>query len=221
MIPIKRSCDVENLADFARYYQGAWVGWHGDKEEITPCLVNRLLTADDIQLRPLSKDGYIQTAFAANLEKLKERIDFGLPDIGMVVDGPTVVFSSYMTPRTPKKGYRSRDLAVHPFNHWRIKTKYSQRFGVDRFDFTWFAFNPEYKTLEQANAELSEGKAVGIPVSRTLALYTMPEFKHSLLAYKRWTVGFVDPRNIVHLKPEYADYENDILKQTGSKVLVG
>jgi len=225
MLPIQRQCDVENLSDFARYYQSSWVGWHSDKEDkIVPCFVGSMLDHERIQLRALSKletgQFHIDTGFSATWEGLKTQLDFGVPDLGMVQDGPTVWFCSYSTPRVPKKGYRSRDTQNTDFNSWDIRRKYVSRNGGDRYDWTWFVFNPEHYTLEQAEDKLNKGEVVGVPISRTLAVYSAPKFKNSLLAYKRWTVGHVVNPFLIHLKREYSDYEEDIARQTGAEVIV-
>ena len=90
----------------------------------------------------------------------------------------------------------------------------------DKYEFIWFAFNPEYKSLEQAEDLLNKGEKVGVPLSRTLAVYSQPKVRYSLLAYKRWTVGHIVSPYLIHLKQEYRDYEEDINKQTGAEVIV-
>lgn len=226
MIPILRTCDVENMADFSRYYSGSWIGYHpSDAANIQPCYVARMLDADTAQLRPLVRNPnnqfIIEAGFPANWSFIKERIDFGTPDIGMMPDGPTILFCSYTTPRVAKKGYRSRDTRTNEFNTWDIRRKYVSPAAGDRYDWTWFAFNPEYLTLEQAEIRLANGESVGVPISRTLGVYTSPKFKNSLLAYKRWTVGHVITPNLIQIKREYEDYEEDIARQTGAEVIVG
>lgn len=226
MIPIQRSCDVENLGDFSRYYQSSWVGWHGtDSAHIQPCFVGAMADQEHIVLRPLAKrenDTFIlENPFSVSWTKLKDSIDFGMPDIGMTPDGPTIMFCSYSTPRVAKKGYRSRDSRTSDFNGWDIRKKYIQPSVRDRYDLTWFSFNPEYISLEQAEDKLAKGEVVGLPLSRTLGIYSSPKFRHSLLAYKRWTVGHVVNPYLIHLKREYGDYEEDIARQTGAEVIVG
>lgn len=227
MVPIQRACDVENLQDFARYYNGSWVGWHpSDAAHIMPCSVAGQVDGMHVQLRPLAKRAndpqfLLDTPFSATWKDLQEHIDFGAPDIGMMQDGPTVLFCSYTTPRTPKKGFRGRDTRTTEFNHWDIRRKYvSSNHVKDRYDWTWFVFNPEYKSLEDAEDRMSKGDIVGTPLSRTLAVYSVPKFKHSILAYKRWAIGHVVSPYLVSLKREYADYEEDIARQTGAEVIV-
>ena len=225
MIPIQRSCDVENLADFNRYYAASWVGWHPtDSAYISPCYVGPMLDGEHIQLRPLAKEGdkyLVGTGWPVTWTDLKERIDFGLPDIGMLQDGPTILFCSYTTPRAAKKGFRARDIRVAEFNNWSIRKKHTLKHSNDRYDWTWQSFNPEYYSLGQAEDRLTKGETVGAPLSRTLGVYSQAEFKHSLLAYKRWTVGHVVTPYLIHLKREYEDYEEDIAHQTGAEVIVG
>jgi hypothetical protein len=226
MIPLQRFCDVENLADFGRYYASSWVGWHGeDENHIKPCFVGHPLDGAHIQLRPLARGEnnqlVVTPGFVASWADIKARMDFGVPDVGMMPDGPTVLFLSHSTPRAAKKGYRSRDAQITDFNSWDIRRKYNPRNPADNYSWTWFAFNPEYKTLLEAEDVLAKGEAVGIPLSRTLAVYSTPKFKNSLLAYKRWTVGHVISPYLIQIKREYADYEEDIARQTGAEVIVG
>ena len=225
MVPITRSCDCENLADFTRYYQGSWVGWHGsDSAHIQPCYVQGAVDAQHVHLRPLEKGKdnrfLVGNTFQTTWSGLRDHIDFGVPDIGMLPDGPTVLFGAYTTPRSPRKGYRSRDMKLNDFNSWDIRAKYKNN-GGERYDWIWFAFNPEYVNLETAEEKLTKGEAVGVPLSRTLAIYSVPKFKYSLLAHKRWTVGHVVSPYLINLKREYADYEEDIENQTGAEVIVG
>lgn len=227
MVPLTRDCDVENMADFGRYYQASWVAWHPtDSASLQPCWVGPLMDGQNIQLRPLVKQGdgqfLLESGFGVNLESLKNRIDFGAPDIGMVPDGPTILFCSYMTPRVAKKGYRSRDTKTVDFNGWEIRKKYAiGSRSPERHDWVWFSFNPEYQTLEQAEDRLGKGEVVGVPLSRTLGVYTLPKAKYSLLAYKRWTIGHVVSPDLIQIKREYGDYEEDIARQTGAEVIVG
>lgn len=225
MVPIQRSCDVENLGDFCRYYSGAWVGWHGsDASDIQPCYVGQQHRGDSVHLSPLVKgpEGQfrVANAFYVPWPSLTEHLDFGVPDIGMMPDGPTMVFCSYSTPRTPRKGFRSGDTRVSDFNSWGIRNKYSSPKGGNRYDWTWFAFNPEYSSLEKAEDKLMKGDVVGVPLSRTLGVYSFPKSKHSLLAYKRWTVGHVVSPYLIQLMREFGDYEEDIARQTGAEVIV-
>lgn len=226
MLPTQRSCDVESLADFSRYYATSWVGHHPkDKNCIDPCYVGGMLTEKHVQLRPLRKqdDGkfIVEGGFPLTWDELQEQVDFGIPDIGMQPDGPTFVFCSYTTPRHAKKGYRSREVQESDFNKWEIRKKYIPANVREKYDWVWHAFNPEYSTFEKAEEKLRNGEAVGIPLSRTLGIYSSPSSKNSLLAYKRWTVGHIVSPELIHLKREYGDYEGDIVRQTGVEVIVG
>lgn len=222
----RRSCDVENLADFNRYYQASWVGRHSDNlNYVQPCYVSGFETPESVRLRPLTKQEngnfVVEAGFPINWETLKRSVDFGMPDIGMMQDGPTVIFRSYATPRAAKKGYRSGEPRKEEFNHWAIQKKYTVRNTGERYDWVWFAFNPAYNTLAEAEAKLAKGEAVGVPLSRTLGVFSSPKYENSLLAYKRWVVGHVVSPYLVHLKREYGDYEEDIARQTGAEVIVG
>lgn len=221
---LKRTCDVENLTDFSRYYSGAWINWNRNEKESYPCYVGGLDTTQTIALRPLSRkeNGYfVELPFTTSWDELKEKAEFGVPSIGMMPDGPTISFCSYYTLRAPKKGFRSRDLSISDFNSWEIAKKYSKNSMDDRKDRVWFAFKPEYSTLEQAQEKLSKGEAVGIPININVGIYSLPKFKYPLLAYKRWTVGYLESPNLIHLKKQYADYEEYLANHTNAKVIVG
>jgi len=225
MIPIQRSCDVENLQDFTRYYLGSWVGWHGsDSTFIQPAYIGHAITADTAHVKFMSKNADGRFLVGGNTlvswSEINKHIDFGVPDIGMIADGPTVRFCSYSTPRAAKKGFRPRDVKSLSFNNWEIRKKYVEG-PQDRWDWVWFAFNPEYQGLERAENTLLNGEAVGLGLSKTLAIYSHPKFKNSLLAYKRWTIGHVVSPYLLNIKREYADYEEDIARQTGAEVIVG
>jgi len=138
----------------------------------------------------------------------------------MIPDGPTVRFCTYTSPRAAKKGFRPRDIKAASFNNCEIRQKYAEG-PPDRYEWVYFAFNPEYQGLERAENALLNGESVGLSLSKNLAIYSHPKFKNSLLAYKRWTVGHVVSPYLLNIKREYADYEEDIARQTGAEVLVG
>lgn len=226
MVPVQRTCDVENLYDFTRYYQGSWVGWHPtDAAHIQPTYVNGVGDRDVVVFRFLSKNPegnfLVNPGFPVNWKEIQEHIDFGVPDIGMFQDGPSILYYSYNTPRAAKKGFRPRDTQMADFNSWAIRKKYALRGDRDKYDWVWHAFNPEYSTLEKAENILAKGEVVGVPISRTLGVYTLPKFRYSLLAYKRWTVGHVINPYLISIKPQFGDYEEEIARQTGAKVSVG
>lgn len=223
MIPIQRSCDVENLADFSRYYGNSWIGWHPtDAAHISPAFVGGMQARDVVFLRFLSKTGAGEFTLGnhelTEWKSILEHIDFGLPPVGLCVDGPTISYGSYASPRTPKKGYRPNDVIFSYFNNWNIRSKYT-RPGRLNYDNVWEVFNPEYKSFPEALASLSKGDVVGIPISRTIGMYTIPKYKYPMLAYKRWTVGYVMDAYTIYVKAQYSDYANEIYRQTGAKVI--
>lgn len=215
----KRECDVETLNDFSRYYTSSWVGWHDkDKDYVTPISVSYPINEESIGFRPLSRELTVGPAFGLTLAQMKEQIDFGVPDIGMIPEGPTIKYHSYTTPRAPSKGFRPRNLRNYEFNSWDIRKKY--QLDGNEYARVFFAFNPSYSTLSEAEVKLVEGSAVGVALSRTLGVYSSPKYVYSLLAYKRWTVGHILSPYLIQLKEEFSAYEEDISKQTGAEVIV-
>jgi hypothetical protein len=222
-----RACDVENLADFYRYYSNSWVGWHpSDSPHISPVVVGPIERGNiNINLRQLgktAKGGYtLSDYFQTTWAKLIEHTEFGRPDIGMLKDGPTILFASYTTPRSPHKGFRVRELTLENFNSWDIRSQYTT--GVkttDRYEWIWDVFNPLYPKFGDAYEELQNGKKVGVALSRTLGIFTQAKASKPLLAYKRWTLGYVDNAKTVVIHRMYEDYAAEIKRQTGVEVQV-
>jgi hypothetical protein len=224
MIPISRACDVETIQDFSRYYGNSWVGWHPtDAAHIQPMYVGSMRNNNtEVTVRALSK---LSTGFEVegytyiNWQDLKDHIDFGLPPIGMYREGPTFVYAAYSSPRSPRKGYRPRDLHLCEFNSWAIRKNYA-RGSRDSYDWVWHTFNPEYPPLAKAIETLNSGESVGVPISRTLGVYTLPNYRYPMLAYKRWNVGYVVDYATIMISRQFGDYAGDIANQTGAKVTV-
>lgn len=221
---ITRECDVENIADFARYYAASFVGWHGrDKGIITPTAVGRLDGAS-IQLRFFSKDGdnFIPTDYEYfKFSELKEHIDFGRPKLGIIEDGPTVVFLSQTTPREPRKGLRIREARQIEFNGWETRSVLLRQNPYnERMDWVWHSFNPSFISFRDALAKLGSGEKIGVALSQDIGLYTVPQTLYPLVAFKRWTVGYVRSEVLIILHPNYADYEQEIRRITGAEVKV-
>lgn len=223
MIPISRACDVENISDFARYYQNSWVGWHSpDSDFIIPAMVSAPGVLDTVHLRLLRKekdDFSVDRASIVSWKSLLESIDFGIPEIGMFQDGPTLSYFSYSSPRAARKGFRPRELTDTTFNRWAIRKRYVH--GRDMYDKIWHAFNPTYKSLADAVKALDEGERVGVPISKIMGVYTLPKYKTPIFAYKRWSIGHVENSDLIQIKSPFADYATEIERQTGAKVVVG
>jgi hypothetical protein len=221
---ITRLCDVENEVDFNRYYQASWVGWHGKQDSPVPVLIGGHIGVNPagvriLGLRFLGPEGVLGDYESFTYEEVKAHIDFGRPRVGMVKDGPTLVFLSTNTPREPHKGLRPRTLRVHEFNRFELRNWHPVRSRYDeRLDWVKSIFNPKFPTIPDALKQLEEGKEVGIPINLTMGLYTIPGSAHPLFAYKRWTVGYVLNAQQVCIYDNYLDYAEEIRRQTGLEV---
>lgn len=223
-----RDCDVENLEDFSRYYSNGWVGWNNsDSPTISPALVGPQGRRNTINIRFLSKTNTgleIGPYQEFDFNKLKAHIDFGRPDIGMMPDGPTIVYLSYATPRQAHKGYRTREVYVEESNSFDLKKYYApnrpHRNGGERYDWIWSAFNPEYKTFKRVLSDLQEGVNVGGTFGRNLAAYTLSDAQNPLLMYKRWTVGHIVSSELIRINRKYLGYIEDIRDKTKVEVQV-
>lgn len=177
-------------------------------------------------MRPLSKlpDGeiYLNPQMEVPWKDALQLLDFGVPDVGMTADGPTVVYCSYNSPRQPRKGFRPREMSVTDFNGWAIRNKYALTHAspTGGYPWIWFTFNPEYPTLARAQDLLESGEKIGVALSRTIGVYSSPRHRYSLLAYKRWTVGYILDPSSIFIMPQYEDYAIEISRLTGAKVSI-
>jgi hypothetical protein len=218
-----RPCDVENISDFNRYYTNSWVGYHEDpdSEKILPAFVSNPGTGTSTALKFLTKKGGSWQLGSWNmltLEDLEKHLDFGRPNIGMVDDGPTVVFLSYSTPRAPSKGLRTRDARINNFNDHEIY-RYRTPRSSERYDWIYHAFNPAYLNLDEALKQLNNGEKIGVALSPVLALFTSSTSKFPVLAYKRWSIGYLQDKTAI-LNPQYQEYAEPVAKQLQVKVAV-
>lgn len=220
-----RPHDVENMADFSRYYANSYVGYRGsDSAHVNPAMVGPLERGNNsILIRCLEKmdKGFNMGAyFSIDWNTLKKQIDFGRPDIGMLDDGPTVIFASYNTPRQAHKGFRIRELQMEQFNGWDIRGQYRAAYpSNDRYEWLWTVYNPDYRRLKEAYDDIQSGKRVGQALSRMIGIYSVAKSPHPLLAYKRWTVGYMENPTLIRVFPLYQAYSEDIKRQTGAEVL--
>lgn len=220
----QRSCDVESLQDFSRYYNGGWVGFYNKDGTVGPASVGRD-GANHVNLRVLGVVGENRYQAIADhdlsFKELKESIDFGRPEIGMMEDGPTIVYLSYHTPRQAHKGFRTRELAVDEFNNNDLRDMHIPERparGGERHDWVWKAFNPSYTPFAAAFDQLQQGKRVGVPVSTRIGLYLYPDSVCPVVAYKRWTVGYAPDPKSLRIYRKFMDYSEDLTAQTGAEV---
>jgi len=221
---ITRECDVENIADFARYYAGSFVGWHGrEPGRVIPALVGRL-DGNKIQTKffTLADGTFTPSNWELHtLEELKENIDFGRPRLGVMEDGPTIVFMSQTTPREPRKGLRIREARIHEFNGWETRNLLvKQNPYNERMDLVWAAFNPEPAPFTSSLKRLYTGERIGVSLTQDVGLFTLPKVQYPLVAFKRWTIGHVRTESSIILQPQYADYRQELQKVTGVEVKI-
>lgn len=177
------------------------------------------LKESGIKLLDKSPDGKWTTGSWqwADLTTLKEKIDFGKPDIGMTPDGPTMVYLAYSTPRAPLKGLRTREARVNHFNTNDIRG-YINPMGGDRYDWIDFSFNPHFATVDEAWEQINKGEKVGVPLNRFMGIFSTKSERYPLFAYKRWSVGYMPESNRVILNPTYSEYASTISSRLGITV---
>jgi len=138
----------------------------------------------------------------------------------MIQDGETLSFLGWSTPRNPRKGFRLNEITTTEFNTYETGGKKAKKGAYDTYKYPWVwqCFNPSYTPFRDALIQLQEGDKVGVPISRVVGLYTLPNSVHPLVAYKRWTIGYVVTEAHVRIFRAYTDYEGEIHKQTGAEV---
>jgi len=154
-----------------------------------------------------------------SFDELKALIDFGRPDVGMTPNGPSICYLSHSTPREAKKGFRVKSAKSHDFNAEEYRsTPIRVAYDSDPYDWVWWVFNPEYSSVGVAYSELETGKKLGVPLSNIIGLYTTSRSSCPLLAYKRWTIGYMpDPKSISIFSP-FALYVTPVARCTGLEV---
>lgn len=222
---ITRECDVETVADFARYYASSFVGWHGrEPDKIVPALIGRLDgTRIQVKFYTLQKDGTFAPSNweLHSFDSIKEYIDFGRPRLGILEDGPTIVFLSQTTPREPRKGLRIREARTYEFNGWETRNiLVKQNPYNERMDWIWKAFNPEHALFKPSFQKLNSGERIGVAVTQDVGMFTLPKIPYPLVAFKRWTVGHARTEELIVLQPQYGDYQQQLQKVTGVEVKV-
>lgn len=221
---MRRTCDVEHTQDFHRYYTNGWLGMNlPGAAHVTPVLI-AAAQADIVAVKQLSKGlegGFVLSKYTNYpWQDFQRMAQFGRPDIGMIRLGPSVCFTSFSTPRNAHKGFRPGEIRQYDFNSWQIREKVALGRSRDNYDTVWQAFNPNYPSVYDGWKQLEAGEAAGVPLTRTFALYTVPDCPHPLLAYKRWTIGHMPYPNLVRLNRPFEEYRADVARKLNIEVQV-
>jgi len=211
----RRNCDIETAEDFRRYYDG-WVGvvvgdttvplkYHGN-DGGNLCFYHLVRPTKDDKFT--TEDGKYKFTW----KEAQDNISFGCPPVGMVQNFEEVLYGSALAERHSSRGLRLDRVRFHDFNRWPLRAKLGPDLGIhqNRYDIVWQVFNPEYLSLHLALAKLTRGETVGEALSRHLALYTLPDKLHPILAYKRWTIGYLPSAYDIVLGEQFRDYQEDL-----------
>lgn len=214
---IKRECDVETPRDFLRYYLHGFLGF--PRPDLGVIFPFTPVNADDrvVLGRILQKDGekYSYAEAAHQWPLFRELVHFGRPNVGMVHDGPSVVYLSYRSERNSARGLRLDRAVFHDFNNWYLR-KQPGRVPPNtnsRHDLVWESFNPNYSSVSAAWQRLNDGKTTGVPLSLHYGAYTVPDGRFPLLAYKRWTIGHLTGPETVSIHRKFHEYQPDIQRR--------
>jgi len=223
-----RKCDVELPEDFVRYYTGGWIGFRGDDKTIHPLCPTGNPNGTKIPValmfpangNPVGEfNGHKLQKVILDWEELKQQCDFGTPPVGMLEDESELIYTAVLAERHTNRGLRLDRLRFYDFTSFYLrnltsrKTVYSMALveGVtSKWDIVWKLFNRKFCTLKEAFNRLEEGLSVGEPITNNLGLFSLPDRRYPILAYKRWQMGYVpDPKTIL-LSPEFDDYQEEL-----------
>lgn len=192
-------CDVENADDFWNYYNSSWILVNDE-----PHKVSRLAGQGAFELIGLDTGRKVLT-----LNELKKIAVFGKPLLGNVAWGSSYVYLYTKGIRTAHKGLMYDDsLSYTAFNDYYTSTRLGEpEFNIQDFRAVREVFSPTYSTYSGAFHSLQIGESLGIPVSRTIGLFTVPNSSFPLVSYKAQQVGWAPDHNTVVLQDQYKDYD--------------
>lgn len=213
---MRRELDVETIQDFCQYYERGWIGL-GENPTV-PILLRVAESASSLTFHKIikSKDGtFTLDNFSLSWKTLKDEASFGCPDVGMSPYGlGEVIFGASYSERQTKRGLNLSRLVFTDFNRWFLREKLGQFqpsfANSSNYSVIWHYFNPVYKHLGNAFAALDMGASVGEALSNKYALFTRPDKRFPILAYKQWPIGYVPHPDEIVLGEQYAEQREDV-----------
>jgi hypothetical protein len=233
----RRPIDVETSADFVRYYSGGWIGWVQDSHQehaalppsdayIVPLLYSTA-KGGGLYFQHITKDAEGLYAlndgtFVVTWEELLQRATFGCPPIGMVRNGEEVLYGSSLAERQWRRGLHLDRVSFHGFNRWHLRERLGANLEIGRnsLNIVWEIFNPEYRSFPKAFSKLQRGEVVGTALSRCWGMYTVPNSPVPLIAYKKWSLGFVPSPIEVVLGEQFIDYREELEQRFGVRIRI-
>ncbi|MDE2097322.1 MAG: hypothetical protein KGL39_08775 [Patescibacteria group bacterium] len=211
IVPEMRPCDVENIADFSRYYRYAWLGWHRHPKGPSPVCIQQVGT-DVVVVQDV--DGI---ASAIEWGDAQRYFSFGTPELGLVNGDYTTLYLYQGAPRQPHRGYRPNGVHQTVFNGWSTRKIIKAPAPSDK-EIIRNLFFPVYYELKEAFDVLNSGDRVGCALSRTLGLYTNADSKYPSISYRRNTVGYLENDRKAVVYKMYTDAIPTIQKKLGVEV---
>jgi hypothetical protein len=241
----QRPIDVESSSDFVRYYSGGWIGWIDESPAVgaplprdAPIIPLLYSTAKGggLYFQHITRDGESALAsqersgeglyalndgvFVLSWDELLKHATFGCPPIGMIRNGEEVIYGSTLAERQWRRGLHLDRVSFHAFNRWHLRERLGPFVEVGRtsLNVVWQIFNPEYQSFLQAFTNLQQGEVVGTALSRCWGMYTVPNSPCPMIAYKKWSLGFVPSPNEIVLAEQYLDYRSELEERFGVRI---
>lgn len=213
----KRPCDVFSGADFARYYDGGWIGLTEEGSDIVVPARVRAANGNEVLFVVLTKtpqavrmsDERITLSWA----DLQTRATFGCPAIGMLYDDTQLFYGAALAERHSNRGLRLERVHWHEFNRWHLRSAIGPAgppISNSRFDLVWQVFNPVTFTASEAYRKLLDGESSGLPLSQHLGMYTTGDKAFPILAYKRWSIGYFETEGLLVLGEKYREFQEEL-----------
>ena len=194
-----RPPDVDNGRDFSQYYRGSYIGLREPgNSDVTPALVSRV--TDDGGAVSLTLLRLVERSLAGNTYR-GERMDiafhqllgiaqFGMPQYGTAIYGPTVSYLSRNAPRNGHRGLRLDHLAQHTVCGWELDQAGIKATDQWINDVAWYTFNPTHFPASEAFKMIHiDGDRLACPLSRHFYAYANQNFAYPLIGYRQNTIG--------------------------------